>query len=114
VDVEFVAQALQLVHGAERPDVRRPSTASALRALGRAGALSGDTAAALVEHYRFLRRVSAALRLLGARPTDTLELAGPMPARVATALGLGSREAFLSAYRERTEAVRAAYTEVFG
>ena len=114
VDVEFVAQALQLVHGAERPDVRRPSTASALRALGRAGALPVDTAAALVDHYRFLRRVSAALRLLGARPTDTLELAGPMPARVATALGLGSREAFLSAYRERTEAVRAAYTEVFG
>ena len=113
VDVEFLAQALQLVHGAQRPDVRRPSTASALRALGRAGALPAGTAAALIDHYRFLRRVSAALRLLGARPTDTLELAGPMPARVASALGLGSREAFLTAYRERTEAVRAAYAEVF-
>ncbi len=114
VDVEFLAQALQLVHGARRPDVRRPSTTSALRALGRDGALAPDTAAALIEHYRFLRRVSAALRLLGARPTDTLELAGPMPARVASALGLGSRDAFLTAYRERTEAVRAAYREVFG
>jgi len=57
--------------------------------------------------------VSAALRLLGARPTDTLELAGPMPARVASALGLGSREAFLTVYRERTEAVRAAWEQVF-
>ena len=111
VDVEFLAQALQLVHGARHPDVRRPSTIGALAALGRAGALAPDTAAALADHYRFLRRVSAALRMLGARPTDTFELAGPMPSRVASALGLGSRDAFLTAYRERTAAVRAVYTQ---
>jgi hypothetical protein len=35
-----------------------------------------------------------------------------MPARVASALGLSSREAFLAAYRERTTAVRATYTQV--
>lgn len=114
VDVEFLAQALQLVHGAAHPDARRASTTAALAALSRAGALPRDTAAALAGHYRFLRRVSTALRLLGARPTDTLELAGPMPARVGTALGFPSRDAFLAAYRERTTAVRAAYTEVFG
>jgi hypothetical protein len=34
-----------------------------------------------------------------------------MPARVASALGLPSREAFLAAYRERTEAVRAVFEE---
>jgi glutamate-ammonia-ligase adenylyltransferase len=113
VDVEFLAQALQLVHGARHPDVRRPSTIPALAALARVGALAPATAAALAEHYRFLRRVSAALRLLGARPTDTLELAGPMPTRGASALGLPSRDAFLAAYRERTEAVRAAYDDVF-
>ena len=59
---------------------------------------------------RFLRRVSGSLRLFGARPTDTLELAGPMPARVASALGLPSRDAFLTQYRARTQAVREAYT----
>jgi len=53
--------------------------------------------------------VSASLRLLGARPSDTLELAGPMPARVATALDYPSRQAFLDAYRQQTTAVRAAY-----
>jgi glutamate-ammonia-ligase adenylyltransferase len=113
VDVEFLTQALQLVHGAEHPDVRRPSTSAALAGLARVGALSAATATALRDDYRFLRRVSTALRLLGARPTDTLELASPMPARVASALGLPSREAFLAAYRERTAAVRAAYAEVF-
>src|SRR6185295_11054437 len=113
VDVEFLAQALQLVHGADHPDVRRTSTSTALAGLARVGALSPATAMTLAGHYRFLRRVSTALRLLGARPADTVELAGPMPARVATSLGLASRDAFLAAYRERTTAVRAAYREVF-
>jgi hypothetical protein len=35
-----------------------------------------------------------------------------MPARVASALSLGSREAFLTAYRERTAAVRSTYDEI--
>jgi glutamate-ammonia-ligase adenylyltransferase len=111
VDVEFLVQALQLVHGARHPEVRRASTRAALRALGRVGALPAATAAALDDHYGFLRRVSAGLRLLSARPPDTLDLAGPMPARLAGALGYPSREAFLEDYRRRTEAVRAAVAE---
>jgi glutamate-ammonia-ligase adenylyltransferase len=114
VDVEFLAQALQLVHGHDKPDVRRFTTTAALRRLARAGALDQTAAATLVERYRFLRRVSAALRLLGAHPSDTIELAGPMPARVATALGYENRQAFLDAYRETTTAVRAAYDHALG
>ncbi|MGH7354089.1 MAG: bifunctional [glutamate--ammonia ligase]-adenylyl-L-tyrosine phosphorylase/[glutamate--ammonia-ligase] adenylyltransferase [Candidatus Rokuibacteriota bacterium] len=113
VDVEFLVQALQLVHGARHPEVRRPATAAALAGLARVGALPPAATTTLRVDHRFLRRVSLALRLLGARPTDMLELAGPMPARVATALGLPSRSAFLALYRERTEAVRRTYTEVF-
>jgi glutamate-ammonia-ligase adenylyltransferase len=109
VDVEFLVQALQLVHGHDHPEARRFTTAAALAGLARAGALDAVVASDLVERYRFLRRVSAALRLLGARPSDTLELAGPMPARVASALGYESRQAFLDAYREHTTKVREAY-----
>ena len=111
VDVEFLTQALQLVHGQAHPEVRRPGTVAALRALGRVGALAADVVQSLIDHHRFLRRVSAGLRLLSARPPDTLELAGPMPARVAAALGYPSRDAFLTDYRARTEAVRALYTD---
>jgi glutamate-ammonia-ligase adenylyltransferase len=109
VDVEFLVQALQLVHGHDHPDTRRFTTTAALAGLGRAGALDAAVASDLAERYRFLRRVSAALRLLGARPSDTLELAGPMPARVASALGHESRQAFLDAYKQHTTAVREAY-----
>ncbi len=111
VDVEFLAQALQLVHGHDHVEARARSTAGALKGLACAGALAPASARRLADQYRFLRRVSAALRLLGARPADTLELAGPMPARVASALGLPSRQALLDAYRRLTDAVRAAYNE---
>jgi [glutamine synthetase] adenylyltransferase / [glutamine synthetase]-adenylyl-L-tyrosine phosphorylase len=114
VDIEFLAQALQLVHGHQAPDVRRFTTTAALKGLGRIGALEPATATGLVERYRLLRRISAALRLLGARPSDTLELAGPMPARVATALGYESRQAFLDAYRDNATAVRDAYEHAVG
>jgi glutamate-ammonia-ligase adenylyltransferase len=113
VDVEFLAQALQLVHGHDNPEVRRFTTTAALRGLARDGALDHAAASGLVERYRLLRRISAALRLLGARPSDTLELAGPMPARVASALGYESRQAFLDAYRENATAVREAYEQTF-
>jgi glutamate-ammonia-ligase adenylyltransferase len=114
IDVEFLAQALQLVHGHEHPGVRRARTAAALAALARAGVMTADQATRVGEHYRFLRRVSTALRLLGARPADALELAGPMPRRVATALGYPSRDVLLAEYRQRTAEVRATYLAVLG
>jgi len=112
VDVEFLTQTLQLRHGGAHPEVRTPSTRGALAGLARVGVLAPARADALRGHYRFLRRVSAATRLLGARPADVLELDGPMPARVATALDYGAREAFLQDYERRTEAVRAVYDEL--
>jgi glutamate-ammonia-ligase adenylyltransferase len=112
VDVEFLTQTLQLVHGGAHPEVRSPSTRGALAGLARAGVMTPERAAELTDHYRFLRRVSAGTRLLAARPADVLELAGPMPARVATALDYESRQAFVDDYKRRTDAVRALYAEV--
>jgi glutamate-ammonia-ligase adenylyltransferase len=112
VDVEFLAQCLQLVHGGTRPEVRAPSTRGALAGLARAGVLSADRAKELQAHYRFLRRVSAATRLLGARPADVLDFDGPIPARVASALDYPNRDTFFDDYRRRTEAVRTIYADV--
>jgi len=112
VDVEFLVQALQLVHGATHSAVRRPNTLAALRALAREGLIGADDARALAEHHRVLRSVSLALRLFGARPIDTLDVAGPMPARVAKSLDYPDREAFLQDYRRRTDAVRGIYERV--
>ena len=85
---------------------------TALREIGRAGLLPGDEAETLAGHYRFLRRVSADLRLFGARPADTLEPAGLMPARLAKSLGFPSRRELLEEYKRRTALVRALYDRV--
>ena len=112
VDVEFITQAIQMTHGRRHPAIRSPHTVTALRAIGRAGLLPADEAETLAAHYRFLRRVSADLRLFGARPTDTLDMAGPIPARLAKSLEYPSRKDFLEDYKRRTAWVRALYDRV--
>ncbi|HTY77101.1 MAG TPA: bifunctional [glutamate--ammonia ligase]-adenylyl-L-tyrosine phosphorylase/[glutamate--ammonia-ligase] adenylyltransferase [Candidatus Bathyarchaeia archaeon] len=112
VDVEFITQAIQMTHGRRHPAIRSPHTVAALRAIGRAGLLPDGEADTLAGHYRFLRRVSADLRLFGARPSDTLDLAGPIPARLAKSLEYPSRKDFLEDYKRRTTWVRALYDRV--
>ncbi|MGH7368001.1 MAG: hypothetical protein ACREK9_16460, partial [Candidatus Rokuibacteriota bacterium] len=112
VDVEFITQALQMRHGARHPGLRRANTLHAIRGIAAAGLLPAAECATLAEQYRFLRRVSLGLRLFGTRPSDTLELAGANPARLAKTLEYPSRKDFLEDYRRRTIWVRALYDRV--
>jgi glutamate-ammonia-ligase adenylyltransferase len=112
VDVEFITQAVQMRHGARHPGLRRANTLHAIREIAAAGLLPADDCATLAEQYRFLRRVSLGLRLFGTRPGDTLELAGPNPARLAKTLDYPSRKDFLEDYRRRAAWVRALYDRV--
>jgi glutamate-ammonia-ligase adenylyltransferase len=99
-------------HGARHPGLRRANTLHAIRETAAAGLLPADECATLAEQYRVLRRVSLGLRLFGTRPSDTLELAAPNPARLAKTLEHPSRKEFLAAYRRRTTWVRALYDRV--
>ena len=112
VDVEFTTQALQMRHGARHPGIRRASTLPAIRAIAAARLLPAADCETLADQYRFLRRVSLGLRLFGTRPSDTLEVAGPNPARLAKTLDYPSRKEFLEDYRRRTTWVRALYDHV--
>lgn len=94
------------------PGLRRPNTLHAIREIAAAGLLPAEDFARLAEHYRFLRRVSLGLRLFGTRPGDTLDLAGPNPARLARTLDYPLRKDFLDDYRRRTAWVRALYDRV--
>jgi glutamate-ammonia-ligase adenylyltransferase len=110
--VEFITQALQMRHGARHPGLRRANTLHAIREIAAAGLLPAEDCATLAEQYRALRRVSLGLRLFGTRPSDTLELAGPNPARLAKTLDYPSRKDFIEDYRRRTAWVRALYDRV--
>jgi glutamate-ammonia-ligase adenylyltransferase len=63
VDLEFIAEYLQLRHGAEHPDATAPNTVDAFRRLDDAGLLEPDQAAALISASLLMRRVRGMLRL---------------------------------------------------
>lgn len=112
-DVEFVAQALQLLHGGRMPQVRGRSTLGALRALAEVGALPQEDAAELSAAYRFLRRVEHRLQMEAERRTHTLPAAAPARERLARAMGFSSAVAFGEALESHRRRVRQIFGAVF-
>jgi glutamate-ammonia-ligase adenylyltransferase len=73
MEVEFVAQALQLIHAPTHPEATSPTTREALTRLREAGALPDDDAALLIRADRIWRTVQGMLRLTeGAAPKQAL------------------------------------------
>lgn len=86
-DVEFVIQALQLLHGGRVPDVRGRSTQQALHALEVHGVLASDDTRRLLDAYRFLRRLENRLQMVDERQTHQLADDEAAHRRAARAMG---------------------------
>ena len=119
VDIEFLAQMLQLRHGAREPSVRKRATRHALAALADAGFLPREDAAVLAESYAFLRTLTNRLRIERDQPVEALEREGDRVPALARRLGYegSSEEAgrrLLEDYERHRERVRALYTRWFG
>ncbi|TCD06570.1 bifunctional [glutamate--ammonia ligase]-adenylyl-L-tyrosine phosphorylase/[glutamate--ammonia-ligase] adenylyltransferase [Erythrobacteraceae bacterium CFH 75059] len=71
-EIEFLAQALQLIHGGRNPALRSAATLDALNALAEAGLLPAGQAAALADSYRVLRTAEHRLQMVGDQQTHTL------------------------------------------
>jgi glutamate-ammonia-ligase adenylyltransferase len=84
VDIEFIAQYLQLRHAPERPDVLRHNTVAALQALAGAGVLDEADADALIAAMRRWQRVQTFLKLLVEEGFDE---ASPLAATLARGVG---------------------------
>jgi glutamate-ammonia-ligase adenylyltransferase len=112
VDVEFLVQYLQLVHGPRLPSLRLRATADALAALEREGILSADDARALAESYAFLRRLENRLRIVHDRSiqqiTDRAHELGTLARRLGYHGDDGGARLFAD-YRAHTERIRAHY-----
>jgi len=65
MEVVFVAQALQLVHGPRQPEIFQPNTAAALRALEQAELLDEPDAALLLRADHLWRTVQGVNRITG-------------------------------------------------
>lgn len=114
-DVEFVAQAMQLLHGGRIPQLRDRSTQRALKRLAEVKLLPADEAESLLAAYRFLRRLENRLQMEEERQVHRLPRAPEALHRLARALGYldddaaARFEADLQAHRERVLAFGARF-----
>jgi glutamate-ammonia-ligase adenylyltransferase len=114
VDVEFIAQYLQLVHAADHPEILDTATARALEKAQRAGVLPTPEAEILRSAARLYHDLSQILRLCLSGPFDG-KAAGPgllaLLARAADLPDFGTLDAHLA----ETEAkVRASFGRILG
>ena len=114
VDIEFVAQYLQLVHAARTPDILDTSTARVLEKAWRLGVLSTEDAEVLRPAVRLYDDLTQILRLCLSGPFDP-SAASPgligLLARAADVPDFATLDAFLG---ETQTKVRASFNRILG
>lgn len=113
VDIEFVAQMLQLRFGRDDASLRRPDTLGALAALEQAGHITSEDHRLLGEHYRFLRRTEARLRLAHPSAQDDLPTDPVQLDKLAHGLGFANGPALLERIASVTSETRTRFEELF-
>ncbi|MDX2238500.1 MAG: bifunctional [glutamine synthetase] adenylyltransferase/[glutamine synthetase]-adenylyl-L-tyrosine phosphorylase [Hyphomonadaceae bacterium] len=113
-DIELFAQTQQLIHGGRNPDLRRPRTHGALRALHAAGHIDAATCAALSEAYAFYRGVEHRIQMREDAQTHTTPVDAEARGALAAMCGFETSAAFDAALRTRRAAVIAADARFFG
>jgi glutamate-ammonia-ligase adenylyltransferase len=114
VDIEFVAQALQLTNAGQHPDVLAANTGDAIEQLARHGALSLEASEHLLRGWRMLSDLQQVLRI--AIDGDFTPEAAPAPllARLAAIVGVADPGALETGLAEAQAAVRADFQQILG
>ena len=113
VDIEFVVQMLQLVHGGADPRLRGTGTLSGLVHLHAAGHVPAARFRFLEDAYRLLRSIEGRLRLVDAVGRHEFPAAVDERRRLAHLLGRSDAEALAAEVRGVTGGVRQAFEETF-
>jgi glutamate-ammonia-ligase adenylyltransferase len=112
VDIEFLAQYLELRHAPAHPEVIHANTGAALAALARAGVLPAADAATLIDALALWRRLQGFLRLTIGQEFDEAALPDGIKRAIAAA-GRASDFASLKAYMAEIGEAAAAIHERF-
>jgi glutamate-ammonia-ligase adenylyltransferase len=113
VDIEFVVQMLQLVHGGREPRLRTTETLAALDLLHEAGHLSDERHDFLARAYRTLRAIEGRLRLLDASARHDFPAAADDRRRLALLLGYDPPERLVADVQAITARTRAEFERIF-
>ncbi len=111
VDVEFIAQYLQLLHAAKFESLRIQNTVELLKSLAENQILVQNDANLLINGYKFLRRLENKLRLLYDQSINELSAHNSGFRKAASSLGYAgigrqAEKALLKEYQLVTEGIR--------
>lgn len=109
VEVEFLVQYLQLLHGGKLPSLRTQNTLKGLFELVREGILDEEEFRVLDEGYRFLREIEISLRLVHDGSVERFLIDD----RGIRLLNMPSFSAFEDQYKKITGEVRSVYGKFF-
>ena len=111
-EIEFLAQALQLIRGGREPALRERRLLPALRALVDARQMDAEDGAALIHAYRFLRTLENRLQMLRDAQTHALPQDPLDRARIAHGLGYADWAALHAALETQRARVAAEFGEL--
>lgn len=112
LELELLVAALQLVHGAARPELRSHELPLALARLALLGLLDAEEASELDRAYRFQRLLLNRLRMTRGSAwgeTDRLTVNSPRLTALARRMGLPDADALVSTLARHRATVRAAF-----
>ncbi len=112
-DIEFSIQALQLINGGAKHDIRTGNSLEAITALEKHSLLSSDEAAIFRESYIFYRKIEHYLQLMNDKQTHVIPAEGELTDKLAFFLGFNSREQFFSRLTQRRNRVRHIFNMIF-
>jgi glutamate-ammonia-ligase adenylyltransferase len=112
-EIEFFAQAHQLIYGGKNPDLRLRGTVETLMALVGAGIVSQGDCDTLTEAYTFLRSLEHRIQVYQDRQTHALPVREEDRHRLARTMGLPDARALAAAVDRHTWDVRAIYDRLF-
>jgi len=113
-EIEFIAQALQLAHGAGDEWLRVTHTLISLGRLADRHLISQAERSELSDAYMFLRTLEHRLQMEQGLQTHTVPQTEPQLSLVARRLGFATVAEFEAALKTHTTNVRRAYDRVFG
>ncbi|MET0288556.1 MAG: bifunctional [glutamate--ammonia ligase]-adenylyl-L-tyrosine phosphorylase/[glutamate--ammonia-ligase] adenylyltransferase [Pseudoxanthomonas sp.] len=111
-EIEFLAQALQLVHGGREAELRERRLLPALQKLSDARLIDARDARALAEAYCFLRRLENRFQMMADGQVHTAPQDPQRRARIAGALGYADWEALQIALDAQRRVVNAEFVQL--
>jgi glutamate-ammonia-ligase adenylyltransferase len=114
LDIEFIAQSLELAFAHKHPSVLDVSTRKVVEEAGGAGLITLEQAEVLVDAHRLYTNATQFMRLSTSGRFDPARAAVGVKRRIARASGFPDFEAFAAALGEARKQVRATFEAILG